>query len=161
MCRFKWLLKKKRITVYSFNTSYVSVQAITLVKDMIGGASFNTSYVSVQEGYVVEYMKAVASFNTSYVSVQDLTERLPNDTYPKFQYILCVGSSCLIYINSLTCFYVSIHPMCRFKSNSSICAKSLALVSIHPMCRFKSCENGRHFLCHRVSIHPMCRFKLF
>ena len=41
-----------------------------------------------------------------------------------FQYILCVGSSCFRGNKSKSYFWVSIHPMCRFK----LCSESVARI---------------------------------
>ena len=97
-----------------FNTSYVSVQALSATGLKKSVSSFNTSYVSVQ-GVEPNIRGSIssASFNTSYVSVQALAITLGLKSVA-FQYILCVGSS-----NSRGNYYcrtyVSIHPMCRFK----------------------------------------------
>ena len=92
MCRFKDILEDiaKRITKFqyilcvgsrndklakafmekNFNTSYVSVQAGSLLVKRLEMCNFNTSYVSVQATIASEQQNYEINFNTSYVSVQ-------------------------------------------------------------------------------------------
>ncbi len=84
-------IKKDRLIC--FNTSYVSVQEHLAKKGVFLVLGFNTSYVSVQATLSQTIKTIILSFNTSYVSVQG-GKNFPN----------------------LICFFVSIHPMCRFKA---------------------------------------------
>ena len=112
MCRFKVVSVFLSVVHASFNTSYVSVQAVdgiyailinefqyilcvgsrgVFTSKIIEYASFNTSYVSVQVTYHKTSICLLLCFNTSYVSVQ--VKRILRRQNPKeFQYILCVGS---------------------------------------------------------------------
>ena len=69
MCRFKKVLLFQQKQLISFNTSYVSVQALNPIKKELAPGCFNTSYVSVQD--------------------RELPYFVPIEP---FQYILCVGS---------------------------------------------------------------------
>ena len=93
-----------------------------------------------------------ASFNTSYVSVQ--ASALNQEfVFQLFQYILCVGSRMRISRSKkvLRCFntsYVSV------QDGFEITLKRWYFVSIHPMCRFKKltiCENFTGVVCFNTS----------
>ena len=62
---------------------------------------------------------------------------IANNRLLRFQYILCVGSRWGLLALYKTVFLVSIHLMCRFKSNGLSRWCELERVSIHLMCRFK------------------------
>ena len=72
MCRFKLLPLLHLTLLIRFNTSYVSVQGLYPVLKSFFLSSFNTSYVSVQV-----------------IKNEDWEYKI------EFQYILCVGSSCI------------------------------------------------------------------
>ena len=141
MCRFKLVYLIFHISLCCFNTSYVSVQVLISYKAFNLLACFNTSYVSVQVITSVFLMIVHSSFNTSYVSVQGLPIGIPLEPSILFQYILCVGSSYIVIMQSKTknrfnTSYVSVQVI--------VCLSAFrkARVSIHPMCRFKRFEDA-------------------
>ncbi len=93
MCRFKLSNNRDNHTsYYSFNTSYVSVQAVTKLSTKV------LVFVSIH--HMCRFKPCVnahpvtgSCFNTSYVSVQVVIATLSALNITKFQYIICVGSS--------------------------------------------------------------------
>ena len=91
MFRFKFIPGEYRSFYKSFNTSYVSVQAKTILKR--GLESLFQYILCFGSSYDNElYLNIYNGFNTSYVSVQVIALNNPIIAVFGFQYILCFGS---------------------------------------------------------------------
>ena len=98
--------------------------------------SFNTSYVSVQEKDCPKTAQGASWFQYILcVGSRSWACHCSSFSFP-FQYILCVGSRVSFDV-SKSSLSVSIHLMCRFKNPSELFSYPIKEVSIHLMCRFK------------------------
>ena len=96
---------------------------------------FNTSYVSVQVYYSGNIYKKIEFQYILCIGSSLCSNCIRLCTIP-FQYILCIGSS-NVWKAYLFGYWVSIHPMYRFKDDRRLGYERRGKVSIHPMYRFK------------------------
>ena len=92
MLRFNNISQIKITTGYNFNTSYVTVQLCTKLRNIPTISNFNTSYVTVQ---LAQNSVTFPPSRFQYILCYGSTSVLPAQLiiFIKFQYILCYGST--------------------------------------------------------------------